>query len=92
MQTTLVDSVNLFRLVHFFDILAAVVFAVLGRVTHPCPREASPSALRHSAGADDSGLADSVGHVISGTAQPICCDAGVRVSCMESSRCAWMSV
>ena len=30
MQTTLVDSANLFRLVHFFDILAAVVFAVSG--------------------------------------------------------------
>ena len=30
MQTTLVDSENLFRLVHFFDILAAVVFAVSG--------------------------------------------------------------
>jgi uncharacterized membrane protein YeiH len=30
MQTTLVNSANLFRLVHFFDILAAVVFAVSG--------------------------------------------------------------
>lgn len=30
MQTTLVDSANLFRLVHFFDVLAAVVFAVSG--------------------------------------------------------------
>ena len=30
MQTTLVDAANLFRLVHFFDILAAVVFAVSG--------------------------------------------------------------
>ena len=30
MQTTLVDSTNLFRLVQFFDILAAVVFAVSG--------------------------------------------------------------
>src|ERR671920_2085898 len=30
MQTTFVDSANLFRLVHFFDILAAVVFAVSG--------------------------------------------------------------
>jgi uncharacterized membrane protein YeiH len=30
MQTTLVDSENLFRLVQFFDILAAVVFAVSG--------------------------------------------------------------
>jgi len=30
MQITLVDSANLFRLVHFFDILAAVVFAVSG--------------------------------------------------------------
>src|SRR4026208_2268612 len=30
MQTTLIDSANLFRLVHFFDILAAVVFAVSG--------------------------------------------------------------
>ena len=30
MQTTLVDTANLFRLVHFFDILAAVVFAVSG--------------------------------------------------------------
>lgn len=30
MQTSLVDSNNLFRLVHFFDILAAVVFAVSG--------------------------------------------------------------
>jgi uncharacterized membrane protein YeiH len=30
MQTTLVDPANLFRLVHFFDILAAVVFAVSG--------------------------------------------------------------
>ena len=30
MQTSLVDSANLFRLVHFFDILAAVVFAVSG--------------------------------------------------------------
>ena len=30
MQTNLVDSANLFRLVHFFDILAAVVFAVSG--------------------------------------------------------------
>jgi uncharacterized membrane protein YeiH len=30
MQTTLVESAHLFRLVHFFDILAAVVFAVSG--------------------------------------------------------------
>jgi uncharacterized membrane protein YeiH len=30
MQTTLVDSANLFRLIHFFDVLAAVVFAVSG--------------------------------------------------------------
>src|SRR4026208_301766 len=30
MQTTLVDPANLFRLVYFFDILAAVVFAVSG--------------------------------------------------------------
>src|SRR5688572_32398917 len=30
MQTTVVDSANLFRLVQFFDILAAVVFAVSG--------------------------------------------------------------
>lgn len=30
MQTTLVETANLFRLVHFFDILAAVVFAVSG--------------------------------------------------------------
>jgi uncharacterized membrane protein YeiH len=30
MQTPLVDSASLFRLVHFFDILAAVVFAVSG--------------------------------------------------------------
>lgn len=30
MQTTLIDSDSLFRLVHFFDILAAVVFAVSG--------------------------------------------------------------
>ena len=30
MQATLVDSANLFRLVHFFDILAAIVFAVSG--------------------------------------------------------------
>src|SRR4026207_2525041 len=30
MQTTLIESANLFRLVHFFDILAAVVFAVSG--------------------------------------------------------------
>jgi len=31
MQTTLVNPANLFRLVHFFDILAAVVFAVSER-------------------------------------------------------------
>lgn len=30
MQTMLVDSANLFRLVYFFDVLAAVVFAVSG--------------------------------------------------------------
>jgi uncharacterized membrane protein YeiH len=30
MQTTVVDAANLFRLVHFFDVLAAVVFAVSG--------------------------------------------------------------
>jgi uncharacterized membrane protein YeiH len=30
MPTSLVDSENLFRLVHFFDVLAAVVFAVSG--------------------------------------------------------------
>ena len=30
MQTTLIDPTGLFRLVHFFDILAAVVFAVSG--------------------------------------------------------------
>src|SRR5574339_968321 len=30
MQITVVDSAKLFRLVHFFDILAAVVFAVSG--------------------------------------------------------------
>jgi uncharacterized membrane protein YeiH len=30
MQPPLVDSANIFRLVHFFDILAAVVFAVSG--------------------------------------------------------------
>jgi uncharacterized membrane protein YeiH len=30
MQTTLIDPADLFRLVHFFDILAAVVFAVSG--------------------------------------------------------------
>ena len=30
MQPPLVDSANLFRLVHFFDILAAIVFAVSG--------------------------------------------------------------
>ena len=30
MQTPLVDSTNLFRLVHFFDVVAAVVFAVSG--------------------------------------------------------------
>jgi uncharacterized membrane protein YeiH len=30
MQTTLIDSENLFRLVQFFDILAAIVFAVSG--------------------------------------------------------------
>jgi uncharacterized membrane protein YeiH len=30
MQPTLVDPENLFRLVHFFDVLAAVVFAVSG--------------------------------------------------------------
>jgi len=30
MHTTVVDSASLFRLVHFFDILAAVVFAVSG--------------------------------------------------------------
>ena len=28
MQTTLINSANLFRLVHFFDILAAVAFLV----------------------------------------------------------------
>jgi uncharacterized membrane protein YeiH len=30
MQTTLIDSADLFRLVHFFDVLAAIVFAVSG--------------------------------------------------------------
>jgi uncharacterized membrane protein YeiH len=30
MQTALIDPENLFRLVHFFDVLAAVVFAVSG--------------------------------------------------------------
>jgi uncharacterized membrane protein YeiH len=30
MQTTLIDSENLFRLVHFFDIVAAIGFAVSG--------------------------------------------------------------
>ena len=30
MQTSLIDSENLLRVVHFFDILAAVVFAVSG--------------------------------------------------------------
>ena len=30
MQPPLVDPENLFRLVHFFDVLAAVVFAVSG--------------------------------------------------------------
>ena len=30
MQSTVIDSANLFRLVHFFDVLAAVVFAVSG--------------------------------------------------------------
>src|SRR6188474_2283610 len=30
MQTPLTDPANLFRLVHFFDVLAAVVFAVSG--------------------------------------------------------------
>ena len=30
MQSTMIDSANLFRLVHFFDVLAAVVFAVSG--------------------------------------------------------------
>ena len=30
MQPIVVDSENLFRLVHFFDVLAAVVFAVSG--------------------------------------------------------------
>ena len=30
MHTTLIDSENLFRLVHFFDVLAAMVFAVSG--------------------------------------------------------------
>lgn len=30
MQPPLVDSANLFRLVHFFDVLAAIVFAVSG--------------------------------------------------------------
>ena len=30
MQSTLIDSANLFRLVQFFDVLAAVVFAVSG--------------------------------------------------------------
>jgi uncharacterized membrane protein YeiH len=30
MDTTLVDPANLFRIVHFFDVLAAVVFAVSG--------------------------------------------------------------
>ena len=30
MQTTMVDPANLLRLVHFFDVLAAVVFAVSG--------------------------------------------------------------
>ena len=30
MQSTIIDSENLFRLVHFFDVLAAVVFAVSG--------------------------------------------------------------
>src|SRR6188474_1558244 len=30
MQTILIDAENLFRLVHFFDIVAAVVFAVSG--------------------------------------------------------------
>lgn len=30
MQSTMLDSANLFRLVHFFDVLAAVVFAASG--------------------------------------------------------------
>ena len=30
MQSTVIDPANLFRLVHFFDVLAAVVFAVSG--------------------------------------------------------------
>ena len=30
MQSTIIESANLFRLVHFFDVLAAVVFAVSG--------------------------------------------------------------
>ena len=30
MQSTVIDSANLFRLLHFFDVLAAVVFAVSG--------------------------------------------------------------
>src|SRR5688572_33244494 len=30
MQTTLIDYADLFRLVHFFDVLAAIVFAVSG--------------------------------------------------------------
>ena len=30
MQTTLIDSADLLRLVHFFDVLAAIVFAVSG--------------------------------------------------------------
>ena len=30
MQSTVIDAANLFRLVHFFDVLAAVVFAVSG--------------------------------------------------------------
>src|SRR5688500_14553497 len=30
MQSTMIESANLFRLVHFFDVVAAVVFAVSG--------------------------------------------------------------
>jgi hypothetical protein len=47
MQTTLIDSADLFRLVHFFDVLAAIVFAVSGMVVAGLPGISDAGALEY---------------------------------------------
>jgi uncharacterized membrane protein YeiH len=63
METTLIDAENLFRLVHFFDIGAAVVFAVSGSLVASRKNMDVAIAMGAVTGTVGGMIRDTLGHV-----------------------------